>query len=209
MLNPPRQTFKVVLNVLLMLIAAAGVYVFWYTHRPLPAAIDNRPLFQGITYIRDIRTQPRPLILHVVRVDLDAPGVGFLVTPRDDVGRYAYAARTTSQFLDEFNVQVAINGDFYDPWWEYGPLNYYPNVGDGVNVRGLTVSQGNLVTEGYSPIFEAVYISQNNRVSFSRPADRLYNVIAGNLMIVRDGAYDANIKPTPISSSRIRAQRSP
>lgn len=192
-----RKTLTVLFTLVLLLVIAAAAYLFWYTHRPLPTAIDNQPLFQGITYSRELRTTPRPLVIHIIQIDLTAPGLRFLVTPRDDVGGYAYAARTTSQFLDEFGLQVAINGDFYDPWWEYGPFNYYPHVGDPTNVRGLTVSQGKLVTEGYSPIFDAIYISPDNRVSFSRPNDGLYNVIAGNLIIVRDGVYDSTIKPDP------------
>jgi hypothetical protein len=192
-----RKTLTVLLTLILLLVITAAAYLFWYSHRPLPAVIDNKPLFQGITYSRELLTTPRPLVIHIMQIDLTAPGISFLVTPRDDVDGYAYAARTASQFLDEFGLQVAINGDYYDPWWEYGPFNYYPHVDDPTNVRGLTVSQGNLVTEGYSPIYDAIYISQDNRVSFSRPNEGLYNVIAGNLIIVRDGLYDSTIKPDP------------
>jgi hypothetical protein len=197
MLKILRRTFTGVLLVLLILAVVAGVYLFWYTHRPLPQAIAHQPLFQGVTYSRLIRSEPRPLVIHIVKVDLDAPGIGFLVTPRDNLDGYVYTARTTSQFLDDFDVQIAINADFFDPWWEYGPFNYYPHDGDGTNVRGLTVSQGKLVTEGYSPTSDALYISKDNRVSFTRPDGELYNVIAGNLMIVRGGAYDSTIRPDP------------
>jgi phosphodiester glycosidase len=197
MLKIIRKTLTGVFVVLLLLAAVAGVYLFWYGHRPLPEAIADKPLFQGVIYSRLIRTEPRPLVIHVVKIDLDAPGIGFLVTPHDNLDGYVYSARTISQFLDDFDAQIAINGDFFDPWWEYGPTNYYPHDGDGVNVRGLTVSQGNVVTEGYSPVYDALYISKDNRVSFTRPEGDLYNVIAGNLMIVRDGAYDSTIKPDP------------
>lgn len=195
MLKILRKTLAGVLVALLILVAVAGVYLFWYSHRPLPEAIADKLLFQGITYSRVIRTDPRPLVIHVVRVDLDAPGIGFFVTPHDDLDGYIYRARTTSQFLDDFHVQLAIKADFFDPWWEYGPTNYYPHDGDGVNVRGLTVSGGQVVTEGYSPVYDAVYISQDNQVSFTRPEGELYNVVAGNLFVVRDGAYNTSIRP--------------
>jgi hypothetical protein len=182
---------------LLIVLLAAGAFLVWYTNRPLPAEMQHVPLFQGVTYSRQVRTEPRPLIVHFVRIDLDAPGIGFLVTPHDSLDGYIYKARTTSQFLQEFGLQIAINGDFFDPWWEYGPLNYYPHVGDGVNVRGLTVSQGQVVTDGYSPSYDALYISAGNHVSFERPTGELYNVIAGNLIVVRDGAYDESIQPDP------------
>jgi hypothetical protein len=192
-----RKVLIAVGAVLLILLVVAGVYLVWYTHRPLPAAMHDVPLYQGVTYTRDVRAEPRPLIVHIVRIDLDAPGISFLVTPRDSVAEYIYRARTTSQFLQEFGVQIAINGDFFDPWWEYGPFNYYPHVGEGVNVRGLTVSQGRVVTEGYSQSYDALYISSDNRVSFEQPTGELYNVIAGNLIVVRDGVYDTSIQPDP------------
>jgi hypothetical protein len=79
-------------------------------------------LFQGVEYIRDVRSEPRPLVIHVVIIDLDAPGLRFLVTPGDPNGEYHIPqARTTSNFLEEFDLQLAINGDFFDPWWSNVP----------------------------------------------------------------------------------------
>jgi hypothetical protein len=184
-----RRTLIGVGLTLLIIVVLAGLYLFWYTHRPLPEAVQDRPLFQGVTYTRRIRQTPRPQIIHVVQIDLDAPGIGFLVTPADDIESYDYAARTTSQFLDEFDVQVAINADGFEPWWEYGPLNYYPHERDGTNATGLTISQGELVTQGTQEHKTALYISQDNQVTFDQPGDELYNVISGLHMLVQDGAY--------------------
>ena len=36
----------------------AGGVLVWYTHRPLPEAVTDQPLFQGITYSRQIRSDP-------------------------------------------------------------------------------------------------------------------------------------------------------
>lgn len=156
--------------------------------------MNNQPLFEGITYRREIRHQPRPIILHVVTVDLDAPGIGFLVTPKDALAGFDYQARTTSQFLQAFNLQVAVNGDFFDPWRDNGPWDYYPHVGDGVNARGYTVSRGEVVTQGYAPDEHsaAVYITADNRVTFEAPeAADIYNAVSG-LTLLRDGAYNAS-----------------
>jgi hypothetical protein len=188
MLKILRKTLTGVFLALLILVAVVGVYLFWYTHRPLPEALSEKPLFQGITYTRSIRSDPRPLVIHVVKVDLDAPGIRFLVTPHDDLEGYIYRARTTSQFLDDFNVQLAINGDGFEPWWEYGPLNYYPHDGDGTNAIGLTVSQGEVVTEGRGQK-TAMYISEDNRISLGVPMENPYNVISALHTLVENGAY--------------------
>src|SRR5688500_6478766 len=66
MLKLLRKTLKVLFTVLILLVVAAAAYLFWYTHRPLPAAIDNQPLFHGITYSRQLRTTPRPLVIHIM-----------------------------------------------------------------------------------------------------------------------------------------------
>lgn len=161
--------------------------LFWYTHRPLPSNA-LRILFQGIEYTREVREGP--VIVHVVKIDLTAPGVRFIVTPHTPTQGWVLAGRTTSQFLSEFDLQLAINGDFFDPWRDYGLWDYYPHVGDPVNVRGLSASNGDVYTGGYSPPdhYATIYISADNQVSFTRPgSSSIYNAISGNMMLVIDG----------------------
>jgi len=69
------------LLVVILLLLAGGLS-YAYTHRPGPPPVQQT-LFQGITYVRGVRSDPRPLVIHVVTVDLDEPGVSFLVTPGD------------------------------------------------------------------------------------------------------------------------------
>jgi hypothetical protein len=177
-----------VIGLVVVVVVAAGLYLFWYTHRPLPEVITDRPLFQGITYTRQVRHEPRPLVVHIVKIALDTPGIRFLVTPGDDIDGYDYTARTTSQFLDEFDVQLAINADGFAPWWERGIFDYYPHQGDGTNPIGLTVSQGEMVRDG-ARNDQVLYTSEDNRVSFSPPPGELYNVVSGLHNLVRDGVY--------------------
>lgn len=159
-----------------------GCTLFWYTHRPLPAEMDEA-LFPGIHYIRDVRDTPRPLVIHVVRIDLDAPGIHFFVTP----GGENIPARTVSQFADEFDLQLAINGDFFDPWRDYFPWDYYPHVGDPVNTRGIAASEGVVFTEGYASTYDTLYISSENAVSFDTHNGEIYNAISGNQFLVLEG----------------------
>ncbi|MCA9965200.1 MAG: phosphodiester glycosidase family protein, partial [Anaerolineales bacterium] len=55
---------------------------------------------------RQVRQEPRALVLHVVELDLTA--VSLLVTPPPTSN-----GRTTTDFLREFGLQLAINGSFY------------------------------------------------------------------------------------------------
>ncbi len=49
-------------------LAASTVYQVWITHRPLPAEIQET-LFEGVTYTRNVRREPRPLVIHVVSIE--------------------------------------------------------------------------------------------------------------------------------------------
>jgi hypothetical protein len=167
---------------------AAGTYFFWYTHRPLPPS-EQRTLFPGVEYIREVRIEPHPVMIHVVRIDLDTPDLRFLVTPEQPTRGWVLAGQTTSQFLEANDLQLAINGDFFDPWRDYGFWDYYPHVGDPVNVRGLSASDGEVYTEGYTARenYATVYFTVDNQVSFNAPPDQIANAISGNLMLLEDG----------------------
>lgn len=173
--------------VLAVVALAVGGSALWYGHRPLPAP-EQRVLFPGITYIRELRASPRPMVIHVVTIDLGMPGLRFLVTPGDHLVGGDYRARTASQFREEYGLQLVINADFFDPWRDYGIWDYYPHEGDPVNVRGLTLSGGDLVTTGYAPAdgFDTLYLTAGNRAAFNVP-DGAHNAISGNIMLVVDG----------------------
>jgi hypothetical protein len=167
-----------------ILILMSG-YQVWYTHRPLP---DNtqRMLFEGVTYIRDVRLEPRPLVIHVVTVALNTPDIGFLVTP----GGPQLLARTTSEFLDEFDVQLAINGGFFQPFWTHSFWDYYPHSGDLVNMTGFASSIGTIYATG-SPDHPTLVISEDNIASIVRPGNGAYNAISGNSTLVENGIRPA------------------
>ncbi len=183
-----RTLMGIVLALLCMVVLAVG-FMYWYFHRPLPPAITNQSLYEGVTYTRIVQSEPVPQIIHIAEIDLRADGLSFLVTPSGELDNFDFTGLTTSQFLDAHDLQLAINGDFFDPWKDYGVFNYYPHVGDGTNVRGLSASQGDITTVGYvSPRYYAtLYLSQDNRASFSAPQGEIYNAISGNLYLLRNG----------------------
>ncbi len=172
-----------------------GGYLFWFSHRPLPAPVQQT-LFEGITYTREVRREPRPLVIHVVSVDLDTPGLNFLVTPGEAVPGGEIRARTTSAFLQEFQVQFAINGSDIDPWYSISVFDSYPRSGDPVDVRGLTSSQG-VVYSQTMPRYSTFYLSSDNQASFRSPLGTAYNAISGDPIFLERGTRTRQRSPRP------------
>lgn len=173
----------------LVLIVVGGALV-WYNHRPLPSN-TTEALFEGVIYTREVRGSPRPLVIHVVSIDLTASGIGFFVTPGEPYQRRQLRAQTTGQFLTASSVQLAINGDFFDPWWSRSLFDYYPHIGDPVDVFGFTASRGDVYESG-RPTHPTLYLSEDNRVTIGEPAGVIYNAISGNTLVLRDGVMQGN-----------------
>ncbi len=105
-------------------------------------ATTQAALFEGVVYSRFIYDEPRPIVLHLLEIDLSTPGVRLTVTPGQQSGVNEFAARTTEDFLTEFGTQLAINGSFFDPFYVNSPFDFYPRSGDLVTVRGLIIADG-------------------------------------------------------------------
>lgn len=164
--------------------------------RPAPIPM-KRTLYEGVTYRRVVQFTPHPMIAHVIVIDTKVNGIGLLVTPPDSNDELPLKARTTSQFLDEFGVQIAINGDGFDPWWSNGPADYYPHVGEPVTPLGLTASGGKIYTEGVPKEIgtePTLYISRKNGLSFNKRPDRVFQAISGDRMLLQQGEIAADLE---------------
>ncbi|MFO7774321.1 MAG: phosphodiester glycosidase family protein [Candidatus Hydrogenedentota bacterium] len=142
-------------------------------------------LFEGVRYIREVYETPRPMVVHVMRIDLTAPGIRFLVTPRDNHSERPLEARTTSEFATEFGVQAGINANYYRPYVPGFLVQGYPRSGHRVEPIGLAAFDGDV----YSWRFwrpGVLFIDENHEVSFNRP-ERYHTMIAGNGFILRRG----------------------
>jgi len=175
--------------------AAFGAW-YWFKSRPpqIPPP-ESRTLFRGIHYERTVLNRPRPLVVHTLHIDLKQPGIGFLVTPPDNDGKLPLKARRTSEFLEEHQAQLAINGDFFEPWHSRFIWDYYPHVGDPVQVLGMAVSQGKAYAPGNERCPVLAFDEQNQVRIFHTPADlhktwpqkRIFNAISGHRLLVRNG----------------------
>jgi hypothetical protein len=194
-----RKILRALLGSLLLVLAAAALLVggslFWLDHRPQPAS-ERVQLFDGIAYIRDVRQQPRPLVIHVVQIDLATPGLSFLVTPGDPAGGHEVRAQTASQFLDKYDLQLALNGDFFWPWWYHTIFDSYPHAGDPTDVNGFAASRGTVYSEEeLDDPRPTLFLAQDNRAGIDQPVGAVYNAISGLPLIVKDGHISDQIKP--------------
>jgi hypothetical protein len=190
-----RRLIKVIIGAMTVLGICAASFLF--SGRGRPAQIPTKhELFDGVTYRRVVRYVPRPMVAHVLVIDRKVKGMSFLVTPPDSEGESPLKARTTSQFLEEFDLQIAINGDGFTPWWSHSPVDYYPHAGDPVAPLGLTASNGNVYSMGVERqigIEPTLFISRRNGLWFNDVPRRVYTAISGERMLVVKGEPDPGL----------------
>ena len=181
---------KIIFSVLVVLVLCIGAYVLYDRGRPAPVPMKQK-LYEGVIYRRVIRLLPHAMIAHVITIDTKDNGISFLVTPPDSEGDTPLNARTTSRFLEEFDVQIAINGDGFAPWWSRGVADYYPHEGDPIAPFGLTASNGDIYWSGNNAedvgIEPTLYISRRNALSFNNRPNNVYSAISGDRMLVLKG----------------------
>jgi hypothetical protein len=175
----------------------AGVYLYLIAGRPAPVPVKEK-LATGVTYKRMVRYFPHAMIAHVLIVDKKTSGLYFFVTPPDDVEGGAVKARTTSQFLSEFDMNLAINGDGFFPWWSRSPADYYPHVGDPVTPNGYAAWRGKVYARGLQdPTSEpTLYISRQNDLAFNIQPTRVFHAISGDRMLLQGGNIIAGLDDT-------------
>lgn len=154
----------------------------------------RRP-FAGITHVTREVTLPRPLRMHVVSVDLTAPGIRVVVTPPG--GPRETIRQTTLQFLEEQRAQVAINAHFFLPFPSANPFASLVGLAasNGVVYSGFEVPEQSYALVANAP---AINIDAKNRASIVhvRPGATgtdvmervtLWNAVSGSAQIVTNG----------------------
>jgi hypothetical protein len=176
----------VTLTFLLIVMLGPRLLTQLYAFRPAEQP-EERDLFQGVHYIREVRRSPHPMVIHVITIDLNAPGIAFAVTSPDSSAGMEVLAQTTSAFLFVNQTQIAINADGWGPWHDISPLDYYPHSGDPVDVAGYAASAGDIYSEARID-FPTLFISEDSTVSFEKPAGTVYNAVSGKNMLIRNGS---------------------
>src|SRR5260221_77545 len=164
------------------------------------------PIFKGVDHsasqmIAD-GTNPRNQVVHAVRVDLTDPDVQLIGTPpiTNAVNNSRETAgQTTSQFLEASQVQVAINGNFFAPCCGAAP-------GDPLDVNGLCISQGRMVSVQEDATDAAAFLFTTNKQATFLPTNwpavstaGIYTAVCGHYPLAWEGGK--TVKARKFSSS--------
>lgn len=174
-----------IITILCMISIPAVVFLVLYFSRPSRTPKNER-LFYGVTYQRIPKETPRPLMIHVITVDLHAPGLKAFVTP--GIPNLGVTAQTTSEFLNKTGAKIAINANYFGPHYVNSVFDYYPHSGDIVQVTGLAISMGQIYSQP-EPGYSALCITEDLRFSITRdncPRDTL-NAVSGGQYLVKEG----------------------
>ncbi|MGD1858939.1 MAG: phosphodiester glycosidase family protein [Leptolyngbyaceae cyanobacterium] len=164
------------------------LYTTGQWQRPRSPVIQQ--LFTGVSYQRQVNNTPWEQVIHIITVDLTAPGVEVVVSPGRASGDDGETeAQTTTQFLTQTAAQVAVNANFFNPFVEKTPWNFQPRVGDRANILGIGMADG----QTYSPPeanWPALCFAKNNRaqvVADGTCPSGTQQAIAGNQQLVAKG----------------------
>jgi exopolysaccharide biosynthesis protein len=141
--------------------------------------------FRGVTHIDRTETEPRALRIHIVRIDLTAPGIRFKLTPPS--GARETVRQTTLDFLVQERAQIAINAHFFLP---------FPSEERESWLVGFAASEGNVYSKFERPAQSyaivanapAISIGRDNRASVVTD-DRtpVWTAVSGSAQIVTGG----------------------
>lgn len=178
------RALAVVLVPLAALSLCLGGYGLWVRYRPHPSAIE-RTLFPGIHYRRFARTEPRPVVVHAATIDLDTPGLAVVPTPAG-TGE-CLPARTTSGFLADQRVQLAVNAQFF-----YACTHPEGDVLEDLEEGRLLHPVGVYAVDGNVVVAQrwngnTVYFAEDGTVSLYQPPPRAHHAISGRHRLVQDG----------------------
>lgn len=163
-----------------------GSYGLWIRYRPQPSDME-RELHPGIHYRRFSRTEPRPFVVHVATVELATPGLS-LVPTGGAVGG-CIPARTTSAFLDEHRVRLAINTQFFYPCPD---MEHPEELTPGQLLRpvGRAAVAGEVII-GRRWNGNTVFIAEDGVVTLFEPPTRPYHAFSGRYRLVAEGQATA------------------
>ena len=153
--------------------------------------------YTGVTLITRTETVPRTENMHIVQIDLNAPGIGFKLTPPG--GSLETVRQTTLNFMNQENAQLAINSHFFLP---------FPSSSPDAMLIGLAASNGNVYSAFESPLQSyaivtnapALNIDPSNEASIVHrdpafadgkhvlEATTLWNTVAGSAQIITNGS---------------------
>jgi hypothetical protein len=164
-------------------------------NRPARIDVTRKPLFQGILYSRHLKTQPRPIVIHLLEIDLTAPGLSPFVTPSFEADRSAdpnlgqeTLVQRTSDFLQTHQLQLAVNANFFFPFQEATIWDYEPRQGTPSTLSGLAISDGQIVSSPQAGQTALCFLPQRAEIASSGHCpEGTEQAVAGNTRLLNEG----------------------
>ena len=153
------------------------------------------PLYQGMDRISGTNTTRSTdfqnlMVAYAIRVDLQAPGIRLLASPRIDnyqPNSRETAGMTVSRFVKVRGVQAAINAGFFRP------SEYYLPEGTPMAVQGLLISQGEPVSPAGPSYASSLYVDAENHARIypnnwpAADTNGIWTAISGDYPVLVDG----------------------
>ncbi|MEJ2759409.1 MAG: phosphodiester glycosidase family protein, partial [Anaerolineales bacterium] len=94
--------------------------------------------------------------------------------------------RTVSEFAEEFNVQLAINGSPFRPWYDH-KIVYYPHDGDPVSPLGRTITDNLFYDPEVDHMFPLLTFGGTRPVDIGYIDADVKYAVSGTRMLVENG----------------------
>jgi hypothetical protein len=152
--------------------------------------------YAGVTVVTRVEVTPRPIRMHVARIDLSAPGVRISLTGPS--GPLEVVRKTTAEHVREAGAQLGVNAHFFLP---------FPSPEPEANLIGIAAAEGRVYSAFESPVQNyaivadapGINIDRNSRASLvlrsAASSDGpgvadptvLWTTVSGSAQIVTDG----------------------
>lgn len=182
---------------ILRILLPLGLLPFWVgTATGTPALGPWTPLYRGVEMAQGTNipggSMPNSHVVYVIRVDLADPTVRLFSSPRLEQGYAANAAETggytVTDFLAKHRLQVAVNAGLFNP------EQYYLPAGTPMDISGLSVCEGVVVSPANGPDNAAtIAFSQDNVpriIPTNWPAaseEGMYTAVSGSYPLLVNG----------------------
>lgn len=157
-----------------------GAFSLWVRYRPQPSAMEQN-LAPGVVYRRFSRRAPRPIVVHIARIELAKVDL----VPSSLATHGCLPAATTSAFVREQRVDLAINTQFFFPC---PGLDHPESLTPGQPLRpvGAYAVDGEYIVR--RPWFgNTIFIDPHGGVSLYDKPEAVHHAISGRHRLVAEG----------------------
>ncbi|MFO1457797.1 MAG: phosphodiester glycosidase family protein [Verrucomicrobiota bacterium] len=181
----------------ILVLLAFGLLSLALTHPVSAAPVLGPwvPLYQGLDKTSGTNNTKSTdfqnlMVVYALRVDLQAPGIRLLASPRIDnyqSNSRETAGMTVSRFVKVHGVQAAINAGFFRP------TEYYLPEGTPMTVQGLLISQGEPVSPAGATYSASLYVDAENHARIypnnwpAADTNGIWTAVSGDYPVLVEG----------------------